>query len=137
MTPGDSDGWRLKGCAAVMVIGSDQASFRHKESRNAAAVSPCGSSQLRMTLPSGRDVTLGEKLPLAAGDVISRRLVLVTDSAPFAWQPEIEQLKKIDANTFKTILEFMRMISLNGAPWQHARRMGKSQAAATATRYRQ
>jgi hypothetical protein len=90
MTPGDSDGWRLNGCAAAIVIGSDQASFRQTENRNAAAVSPCGSSQLRMTLPSGRDVTLGEKLPLPVGDAISRRLLLVRESARFEWQPEIK-----------------------------------------------
>jgi hypothetical protein len=79
-----------------------------------------------MTLPSDRDVTLGEKLPMAAGDSISRRFVLVMDSARFAWQPEVRQLTKINANIFETTLEFIRMISLNGLPWQHASRMGKS-----------
>jgi hypothetical protein len=49
-------------------------------------VSPCGSSQ--MTPPSGRDATLGEKPPLPVGDAISRRLLLVRDSARFEWQPE-------------------------------------------------
>jgi hypothetical protein len=43
-TPGDSDGWRLKGCAAAIVVASDQASFRQTENRSAARVSPCGSS---------------------------------------------------------------------------------------------
>jgi hypothetical protein len=111
ITPGASEGWRLKGCAAVIVAGSDQPSFGQTENRKSAAVSPCGSSQLRMTLPSDRDVTRGEKLPVAAGDAISRRFVLVADSARFAWQPEVKQLTKINANTFETTFEFIRMIS--------------------------
>jgi hypothetical protein len=59
-----------------------------------------------MTLPSGRDVTLGEKLPLAAGDLISRGLRLVRDSARFEWHPETK-LKMTEANAFKIVLEFM------------------------------
>ena len=136
MTPGDSDGWRLNGCVAAIVLGSDQASFRQTENRSTAAVSPCGSSQLRMTLPSGPDVTLGEKLPLAMGDAISRRPRLVRDSARFELQPELKQLNKTDANTLKTILEFMPGISLidcRGSMLVN----GGSQAAATATRHRQ
>jgi hypothetical protein len=58
------------------------------------------------------------------------------DSARFELQPELKQLKKTDASTFKTILEFMRGISFNGLPWQHACQWG-FQAAATARRYRQ
>jgi hypothetical protein len=91
-----------------------------------AAVSPSGSSQLRMTLPSGRGATLGEKLPLPVGDAISRRLLLVRDSARFEWQPKIKQLKKIDAKTFTMVLEVIRMISFNELPWQHACRWGIS-----------
>jgi len=60
MTPGDSDRWRLKGLAAAIVFGSGQAPFCQTEKRNADLVPPCGSSQLRMTLPSDRDVTIGE-----------------------------------------------------------------------------
>ena len=71
MTPGDSDGWRLKGCAAAIVAGSDQPLFRQIENRSAAARSPCASSQLRITLPSDRATTRGEKLSFAAGDLIS------------------------------------------------------------------
>jgi hypothetical protein len=66
-----------------MVVGSDHDSFRQTENRSAAVVSRCGSSQLRMTLPSRRYVTLGEKLPLAAGDGISRKVVLIRDSERF------------------------------------------------------
>jgi hypothetical protein len=63
-----------------------------------------------MTPPSGRDATLGEKPPLPVGDAISRRLLLVRDSARFEWQPEIKQLKKIDAKAFTIVLEFIRAI---------------------------
>jgi hypothetical protein len=57
-----------------------------------------------MTPPSDRDVTFGDKVPLAAGDLISRRLRLVSDSARFEWQPAMKQLMEIDANTFNAIL---------------------------------
>jgi hypothetical protein len=93
-------------------------------------------AQLRMTLSSGRDVTLGEILPLPVGDAISRGLVLVRDSARCEWQPEIQELKKVDAKTFTTALEVIRLIFFNGLPWQRACRWGIS-SGCHGTRYRQ
>jgi hypothetical protein len=55
MTPGDSDGWRLNGCAAAIVIGSDQPSFRQTENHNAAEVSPCGSTEDDAVIGPGRN----------------------------------------------------------------------------------
>jgi len=106
MTPGDSDGWRLNGCAAAMVIGWDQVPVRQTENRNAAGVSPCGASQLSMTPPSGRDVTLGEKLPLGTGDGISHSPIPVSDSIRLEWQPDRKQQKKINAKSFTIALAF-------------------------------
>ena len=91
MTPGDSDGWRLKGCDETIVVDSDQVLVRRTENRNAAVVSPCGSSQLRMTPPSRWEVTLGEKLPLGIGDGISRTPIPVSDSIRLEWQPDTKQ----------------------------------------------
>jgi hypothetical protein len=85
-----------------------------------------------MALPPDRTITFSEKLSFAAG--ISRRLRLVRDSARFEWQPAIEQLKQIDANTFNIVLEFKRMISSFDC---HGSTPGGGEAAATATRYRQ
>jgi hypothetical protein len=48
--------------------------------------------------------------PLPVGDAISRRLLLVRDSARFEWQPQIKQLKKIDTKAFTIVLEFIRAI---------------------------
>ena len=88
MTPGDSAGWRLEGCDETIVVDSDQVSVRRTENRNAAVVSPCGSSQLRMTPPSRWEVTLGEKLPLGTGDGISCTPIPVSDSIRLEWQPD-------------------------------------------------
>jgi len=96
-----------------------------------------GSSQVRSLLPSDQDVTLGEKLPLGAGDLISRRLRVVRDSARFEWQPPIKQPKEIDANIFKIVLEFIRMVFFNECRGSTLVGWGSPKAAATATRYRQ
>ena len=85
-----------------------------------------------MTPPSRWEVTLGEKLPLGAGDGISRTPIPVSDSIRREWQPDTKHQKKIDAKSFTIVLEFTLSDLLNnGLPWQHACRWG-SQAAATA-----
>src|SRR5579859_5091214 len=71
MTPGAAAWSRLKISPDAIVPGSDQRASRHIEKRNAPVRSAFGSSQLRITLPSGSVATRGEMLPTATGTASS------------------------------------------------------------------